>query len=146
LEIDEVARFKYKVIWDAVDRRSKDVWPMAGLLIGTALLLVLYATVNLNSIGFPSILVLAAISIAISKVWIRVYKRTNEFNDFCFERLKEIERIHGRKVGNAQIFMDLWSENLRVGRSEVRRGFHSIEAVLIVAWVALICIKLLGLK
>lgn len=146
MESDEVARFKYKIIWDAVDRRSRDVWPMAGLLIGTAVLLVIYAAVNLSSMELLTIVVLFWISITISMVWIFVFMRINKFNDICIERLKEIELMKGRMVGNAQILMDRWSWNFSRSRSAVRWGFYYIEAVLIVAWLALICFKLYGLK
>jgi len=144
LERDEVAKFEYDAIWKAVDQRYRDVWPMGGFLIGTGLLSMAYAAVNLRLMGFHAILVLSLVSIIVSAAWLLVYWRQITINDKCLEYLRNMEKTQGRYVGIAQSLMNSWSKELFPGRFANRRAFYFVLASLIVAWIALLIIKYAG--
>ena len=146
LEEYQIARFEYKTIWEAVDQRSRDIWPMGGFLIGTALLSMAYTAVNLRLMGFYAILVLAVISIIISAAWLIVFYRVSKLNDECLGYLRRMEATPRKYVGVAQTLMHRWAEDLPVSRHAGRRAFYFVVGALIVAWIALLCIKLFCLS
>ena len=142
MEKDEVERFEYKTIWEGINQRSRDVWPMGGFLIGTALLSMAYTAVNLRTMQLLAVLVLAIISMTISVAWLIVFVRINQLNDRCFEQLRHMEKMSGKYVGIAQSLMYNWAKDILFSRYATRRAFYIVVVALILAWIALICIKL----
>jgi len=146
LEKDEVVRFEYNIIWEAVNQRSRDIWPMGGFLIGTALVSMASAAANLHLMEYPTIVVLAGISSAISMIWLLVFERVNDLNDECFSYLRQVEGEKRSVVGYAQSRMRDWAEKRSIGRCAVRKAFSIIVVSIAGAWCLLFLIKLFVLN